>query len=180
MRAKRNNKIRIAYLSCVVFLAALILSFSKDTPRLPHGWRTPTDADISDDDWRKEDPDKYLIVKGDFNGDSIIDEARLLIREDSSGTGLFAFVSQKDHTVKACLLSESKSADLLHRLGIRKISPGTYKTACGKGYWECDKDEVPEISIQHDAIDYFIFESANEYLYWDTKAGTFKEIAISD
>lgn len=180
MKTKKNNKIRTIYVSLVAFLAASILSFSKDYPRLPYGWRIPTDADISEDIWRKKDPYKYLIAKGDFNGDGIIDVARLLIRVDGWGVGLFAFVSQEDHTVKPYALGESNGADSIHRLGIRKVPPGTYKTACGKGYWECGQDEVPEISIVHDAIDCFVYESANEYFFWDTQARAFKEIVISD
>jgi len=169
----------IKYVSVVIFALAALTSCHKDSVTFPHGWRLPTSTEI-DDDWRKKDIDRYMIVKGDFNGDGVIDEARVLVRENGSGLGLFSFVSQKDHTVKAYLLDELKGVNSIHTMGIMKVSPGLYKTACGKGYWECNKGEVPEISLQHDAIDYFKTESANSYFYWDIQAKIFKRIWISD
>jgi hypothetical protein len=122
----------------------------------------------------------HLIVKGDFNGDGIIDTARLLFREDGSALGLFAFVSQKNYSFKVYLLDEIKGADAIHDMGIKKVSPGLYKTACGKGYWSCDKDELPELSIQNDSIDYFKTESAESFFYWDVRTNAFKRIWMSD
>jgi hypothetical protein len=38
--------------------------------QLPLGWRVPTAKELVDDiDWRKEDPNRYLSVSGDFDGD---------------------------------------------------------------------------------------------------------------
>jgi hypothetical protein len=178
---QQNRKIQIKYLALGAILVASTFSCVRDRVFLPPGWRSPIDFDLgNDDDWRKEDADGYLVVRGDFNGDGIIDGARLLIREDGSGMGLFAFVSQENYTVKAYLLDENTNLDFFRRLGIAKVSPGKYETACGKGYTECGADGVDEISIRHDAIDYFLTESAHSYCYWDTEAGTFRIIWISD
>ena len=47
-----------------------------------------------------------------------------------------------------------KDVKLMRAMGIKKVSTGIYKTACGKGYWDCQKDEMPEITINNEAIDY--------------------------
>lgn len=169
----------IKFVSVVIFVIVTLPSCHKDNMSFPQGWRVPVSSEINDD-WRKKNIDRYLLVKGDFNGDGAIDEARILVREDGSGLSLFAFVSQENHTVKAYLLDEMKGSGSIHAMGIKKVSSGLYKTACGKGYWACGNDEVPEISIQHDAIDYFKTESANSYFYWDAQTKAFKRIWISD
>jgi hypothetical protein len=166
--------------SLLIILLVAVSSCHKDTTSYPQGWRAPINSELGDD-WRKKDAEKYLVVKGDFNGDAVTDEARLLVRADGSALGFFGFVSDKNHAVKTYLLDEMKGAGAIHAMGIKKVSPGLYKTACGKGYWTCRKpDEVPEIKIQHDAIDYFKTESANSFFYWDVQAHAFKRIWISD
>jgi hypothetical protein len=65
-------------------------------------------------------------------------------------------------------------------MGIAKVSPGKYKTACGKGYWECKTGELPEIAIRHDSINYFKTESASSYIYWSERTKTFKRAWITD
>lgn len=167
-----------------IFLATIVVSLSllaacSNSKSLPEGWRLPTSEELQDA-WRNESENKYTIVKGDFNGDGIIDEAKLLVRKDSAGFGVFAFVYQKDHSFKIYQLDEMKDINLIQAMGIKKVPPGTYKTACGKGYWDCQKDEVPEINIKNEAIDYFKTESANSFFYWDVKTKFFDRIWISD
>lgn len=50
----------------------------------------------------------------------------------------------------------------------------------GKGYWGCKEDEVPEIKIESDAIEFFKYESASSFFYWDDEKSEFKRIWISD
>jgi hypothetical protein len=69
---------------------------------------------------------------------------------------------------------------LIHTIGIKKNACGSYKTACGKGYWDCRKDEPPEISIKNESIDYFKIEGAHSFFYWDDNSNDFKRIWISD
>lgn len=169
------NLIKLVIVAIFVFSVA---SCSKAEQPLPQGWKLLVFD--THDDWRKEDPSRYTIIRGDFNGDGIQDTARLLEPEDGAGIGLFVFISTGKDKFKTYLLDEMKDPDSVHSKGIRKVSPGIYKTACGKGYWPCGKDEVPEISIRYDAIDYFKTESASSYIYWDTQTSTFKRIWISD
>lgn len=166
-----------------IFLTILVslslLASCSNSKSLPQGWKLPSSEELKDA-WRNESESRYTIVRGDFNGDGIIDEAKLLVRKDGTGFGLFAFLYQKDHSFKIYQLDEMKDANLIRAMGIKKVSPNSYKTACGKGYWDCQKDEVPEITIKNEAIDYFKTESANSFFYWDVKTNTFKRIWISD
>lgn len=163
----------------IFFMVFIICNCTIDKTSMSPDWRNPSGSEISDD-WRKKDINKYLITMGDFNGDGVTDTAKLLVRADGSAFGLFAFVSQEDHTFKTYLLDENKDMRFMHGMGITKASPGLYKTACGKGYWVCGADEMPEISIQYDAINYFKTESANSFFYWNRQASNFKRIWISD
>jgi hypothetical protein len=65
-------------------------------------------------------------------------------------------------------------------MGVSVITPGQYKTACGKGYWDCKGDETPLIILKYPAIDYFMFESANAFFYLDDTVCKFKRIWIRD
>jgi len=142
-------------------------------------WRAPS-GNEANDEWRTDATEKNLVAKGDFNGDGILDTAKLLIRKDGLAFGLFVFLSQGNATVKPYLLNEDNDVRHLHGMGIEKVSPGVYKTACGKGYWECKPKEEPEVSIPYDAVNYFKVESANSYYYWDKQHSNFIRIWISD
>ena len=63
---------------------------------------------------------------------------------------------------------------------VETVKPGSYTTACGKGYWGCKEDEPPVLEIIFDAINFIAFESASSYYYWDTDKRKFVGIWISD
>lgn len=163
----------------IFLLTIIITNCTRSDVVIPQNWRHPSHLE-SNDAWRNENSSKYLITKGDFNGDGIVDVAMLLTSDNGSSLSLVAFISQNNKGFKTYFLNEIKDNRLIHAMGIKKVSPGAYATACGKGYWECRNDEVPEIQIQHDAIDYFKIESANSFFYWDAKTEAFKQIWISD
>ena len=165
-----------------IYLLVVILALStscSNNNSLPKGWRMPTSDELKDS-WRNENDTRFTLVKGDFNGDGVVDEARLLVREDGSGIGLFVFLSQKNHSFKTYQLDELKDKIQIRAMGIKKVMPGSYKTACGKGYWDCKKDETPTVNINLDAINYFKTESANSFFYFDTNSNVFKRIWMSD
>lgn len=146
---------------------------------LPQGWRVPTNVEAQDN-WREKDHNRYLLVRADFNGDGILDEAKLLIRDEPPGFGLFAFVSQQDGTFKMFVLDEKKDKSYIRSLGITKVLPGRYKTVCGKGIISCREGEPDEVLVQYDGIDYFKEGSANMYFYWDNLTKDFKKAWIND
>jgi len=152
---------------------------SSDDPPLPQGWRMPASTETGHG-WRNEDPNRSLVAKGDFNGDGITDVARMLVRDTGPGLALFAFVSQKDHTFKAHLLDEKEDPNYIRVLGIATVPPGVYKTACGKGYFDCREGEPPEIVLRNPSIRYFKVGSASAFFYWDPAINSFKMIGIGD
>jgi hypothetical protein len=165
-------------IAVILILIVRMPAFAEDMS-LPSGWRMPIGSELNDD-WRNKDADKFAVVRGDFNGDGIVDKAMLLVSLRGNGFGLFVFLSQKNHTFRACQLDVIKDPSFLRVMGIDKVSSGKYKTVCGKGYWDCKKGEVPEILVEHDAISYFKTESASSYFYWGKRAKIFRRIWISD
>lgn len=157
--------------------AITTVCLSSDIP-LPQGWRMPT-ATETKAEWRNKDPNRYLWISADFNGDGVLDEARLLIRDKPQGLGLFAFVSQKDATYKSFLLDEKNNPSRIIGLGIRKVPSGRYITACGYGI-ACAKNEAKEVHLPYEGIDYFKEGSANMYFYWDKAAKGFTHVWIND
>lgn len=146
---------------------------------LPPGWRLPTQSELASG-WRDDDPARYAIVRGDINGDGITDQAMLLVSTHKQGYALFAFISQGRHKFKTYKLDAHKDLSFLEIMGIARIPPGTYRTACGKGYWKCEAGEPAELLIKHDSIEYFREESAASYFLWDPRRHNFRRIWISD
>lgn len=174
---KRSER-RLKFLVVCIFVATALPVLGADI-LLPRGWRMPTNQELGDD-WRNKDAKRFATATGDFNGDGKRDHAMLLVPVRGEGIGLFVFLSQKDNTLKAYRVDVIKDALSINAMGIRRVSSGQYKTACGKGYWDCGKGEVPEIRVEHDAVDYFKTESANSFFYWDKQAQAFKRAWMSD
>jgi hypothetical protein len=144
------------------------------------GWRAPTQSELADNlGWRKEDPNFYIKAKADFDGDCKEDEARLLINDKENKMGLFVTLSSQERA-NPLLLEAIADKQTIEVMGIEVAKPGTYKTACGKGYWACKKGEPAVLKLDFPAIDFFRFESANSYFIWDTKTKKFKRIWMSD
>lgn len=172
----------------VIIVVAMLIMFACESNKsssgpnkvaLPDGWTLPAKS-LTVDDWRNKDSNRYLEVTGDFNGDGISDTAKLLARADGSGIALCVFLSAKGAPHKFIILSEKKDIQSLKSLGIERVAPGRYETACGKGFTECRKDEPKQLIVTHDAINYFKYDSANMFYYWDQSVNAFKGIGITD
>ena len=165
-------------LSVLIVTTAAANSSTSDVP-IPKTMRLPT-CEETKDEWRDSDKQRYLSVRGDFNGDGIIDVAKILVIKDDLPLSLVAFISQPNGKFKTYILETIKDYRLIRAMGIKKVSPGSYVTACGKGYWTCRQDESQTIYIGTVAIDFFKTESANSFFYWDKNINNFKKIWISD
>jgi len=64
-------------------------------------------------------------------------------------------------------------------MGVDVVKPGKYETACGKGYWECEKGEPKILELKRPAINYFKLASANSFFFLDDKSNSFKRNWIS-
>jgi hypothetical protein len=146
---------------------------------LPGGWRKPNASEVPGA-WREKSPTRFLVAKGDFDGDGKADIAEVLVDLPGKHFGLF---------VKLAAAAEWQPLDGgqgdvkdLAEFGISLVKPGKYKTACGKGYgdYACSHGEPELLELSRPAVDYFYSESSDFIFYWDTKANKFVEIQMSD
>jgi hypothetical protein len=146
---------------------------------LPLGWRMPTAKELGDDiDWRKEDPNRYLSVSGDFDGDKKQDSAQLLVNDARNSMALFVMLSSNSY--KPSLLDEIADKRMITVMGVALAKPAYYKTACGKGYYKCGKNEPENIRLKNPAIDYFKESSANSFFVWQPRTRRFVRLWMSD
>ncbi len=170
----------------IIFVSLLLVkpAIAKDEIMLPEGWRYPSPSELSAEPARNDSPTKYSKAVADFNGDGIVDEAYLLKSTKFSGEGLFVRLSDKRIGFKWVELDiidwgkEYPKVDL--SMGIDIAKHGKYKTACGKGYFECNEGEPEVLNLKQPAINYFRFESANSFFVWDNKTRRFNRIWMSD
>ena len=74
----------------------------------------------------------------------------------------------------------NETADYDARTQVAKVKPGPYETACGKGYWECGKDEPEKLSTKRDAVEFFKDESASSVYVYNPRTRKFFSVATSD
>jgi hypothetical protein len=162
-------------------LAALVLLAVSATfcpaQELPSGWHSPS-AKQTTQDFRRHAPKHFLVAIGDFNGDGVQDKALLLVNDKSSKLGLFVCLT----TARGCDWHRLEEMDLpfIDVMGIATVKPGKYKTACGKGYSDCEKDEPELLVLKHHAVEFFKDESASSYYVYDQRKNDFIAIGISD
>jgi hypothetical protein len=161
----------------VVFVLLMVGISLADGP-LPQGWRHPSPQHVSGK-WRNESPSKFLTVRGDFDGDGQADLAELLV--DTSGKHYGLFVRLPSSSSNWQKISDG-DATHLSEYGINSVSPGSYETACGKGYgdYACAHGEPDFLKLSTDAIDFFYHESSDIIFYWDRRMKKFRKIQMSD
>ena len=137
-------------------------------------WRFPVDSDLTGD-WASQ-ADAPFHVEADFDGNGDNDDMWLVIEKSGEGWQLIAFLNGS-HQAIPLTSSESGRAQWF---GLRKLDPGTLKTACGKGYWECAEDEPAMLDLPNSAVAFFKFESASTVYYWNHAENAFKSVAESD
>lgn len=160
-------------------IAVFLLSVAAvcSAQQLPAGWTKPT-ANLTGQQFRQKDPNHNLVVNGDFNGDGVQDKAVLVVNEHSRKMGFFVCLT----TGTACDWHRLEDMDIafLDVMGIAKVKPGEYKTACGKGYWECGKDEPKKLKTKRDAVEFFKVESASSVYVYNPVTRKFVSVATSD
>lgn len=146
-------------------------------------WRFPDETDITDD-WEiyRQEGREFYTVAEDFNGDGNQDEAWILIRNDDTEWGLFVFLNADSSDPEIIQLGRTKMDDCPPQcMGLALTPPGNHITVCGKGYrWACDPDGRKYVDTKYPAIDYFRFESASSFFYWNEDIDRFERIWTSD
>lgn len=146
----------------------------------PQGFRFPNERDYSAD-WKIAAPGDTppFVVNADFNGDNLPDEAWLLPAATARGWGLFVFLGVANGSPRVVRLEGNQDSEV-DGFGVALAEPGKHKTACGKGYWQCERDEPEVLNLKFPAIEFFRFESASSIFWWDVRTATFKRTWISD
>jgi len=179
----RLNNILKVTITLLAILAIPMIAECKEIS-LPDGWRFPTKADFTGE-W--EENSKYstkpFLVEADFDGNGKNDSAWILIKNDGSW-GFFVVLNLNSESSDLIQLDVTKKGSKRYlppqSMGLRLVPRGKYKTACGKGYYDCENGEPEEIEFKLPAIKYFRFESASSIFYWDVKVSSFKRIWMSD
>ncbi|HLI82202.1 MAG TPA: hypothetical protein VKV03_19580 [Candidatus Binataceae bacterium] len=164
---------------CLTIVLAMWSLAAQNGAQLSQSWRPPTAADLGsadDQKWREENPARYLVVTGDFDGDGKPDEARLMVRGDGKAFALFVKLAARDAAQK---LDEFPDVSKLPAMGIKRVAPDRYPTACARGL-DCAEDEPRYIIVKHDAIDYFRHDQSNRYYYWNESRHAFAQVGIND
>ncbi len=169
---------RQIYFISFLFLFLMSISCSQES-YITEGWRLPAKEEAVSK-WRPEGEAPYLVMNADLNGDGKEDEAKILVRDDNSGVGLFVFLSSNAKP-EIILLDTVEDKNALSYMGIFPVKPGEYKTALGKGYGGDWAEYEPErIVIINTGIEFFAAESSSIYFYWDKSFNKFRKTWISD
>lgn len=163
-----------------IILSLISISIATDAQTLPSGWRYPKPDDDKGDwkDFKKEIP-KPFNVRADFNGDKIVDDAWILIPTKGKAQGLFVFLGQMSGPPQVIQLEYDGSSSP-QEMYLSLAEPGTYDTACGKGYWDCAAGEPAKVRLSRTGFVYAIYESAMTLYYWDAKWHKFEKVGLSD
>ncbi len=120
------------------------------------------------------------MVRGNFDGSGNEGEAFLLVRSDGSGFAPFVRLTTKGAGAPQLFQAEATNPGReLPTEGLKLVSPGTYVTACGKGY-SCGPDEKKSVTLTNDGIEFFKQEGPSRLIYWDSRNDQISEVWLSD
>lgn len=161
----------------IIALFLIALASVCSAQEMPTGWTKPGPK-LTHQDFRRTDANHFLVATGDFNGDGVQDKAFLLVNQRTQKLGFFVCLT----TETGCDWHRLEVLDIafLDVMGIAKVKPGQYETACGKGYWECGKDEPEKLSTKRDAVEFFKDESASSVYVYNPRTHKFISVATSD
>jgi len=127
----------------------------------PEGWRFPESAkELASFPIRlKNDPKNlFTVVKGDFNGDGLVDAAAYLLNESTGQVALFTNMSLKDGTYDLSPYGSADKSAVIEN-GIMLTDPGEYVNTATKA----------KVTIENPAFIVIIFNTAANLVYWNPK-----------
>jgi hypothetical protein len=166
---------KIALLVAAFCLLPLLVPAQSAELMPPPGWRFPEETDYSGS-WqafRTLIPEPFH-VQADFNGDGLPDDAWIMLSTLHKGPCLFVFLAQQEGDPKVIALDKNPVTIKPQQMGIKLVQPGDYKTACGKGYYKCGPNDPEVLHLALPAINYFVFEGASSFFWWDAQSQSFK------
>jgi hypothetical protein len=143
--------------------------------RLPSNWRKPTSAEAKGA-WRNKSASRFLVVKGDFDGDGRDDLAELLISDSGRDFALFVRLSSQHDAWQSIHGGRAPVGDF----GIRLVRPGKRDTLCGDDPSVCAPDAAKSLDLANSAIEFFTYGEASSIFYWDNTAKRFRAAPTGD
>lgn len=134
----------------------------------------------ANDEWRRNDENRYFSVQGDFNGDGKDDQAQLGISNDGKKLVLIALLNLGQNKFKQYVLSDDMDSAYKDIMGIRLLKSGTYETVCSKGYFDCNATNNLPITFDFDVIEFFKYDGISSVFYWDKNSNNFNRLWLSD
>jgi len=142
---------------------------------LPPGWRRPTKAEASEE-WRQKSLTRFLVVRGDFDGDGRRDLAELLVSDSGKEFGLWVQLS-----------SQGGQWQMIHgghaplgELGIYIVRPGKYDTLCGDDPSMCAPGAPQHVNLTTDAVGFMSWGSTSSFFFWDQATKKFRNAPQGD
>ncbi len=175
-------KSAICRIVMVLTTCICMLSSAMAESELPAGYKAIVFSEKDPVEWRHEDKSMYLRVEADFNGDGVIDEARILRSEDDARIALFCFLKDKDGNFTTFRLKEFDDPKFDYSSGDKEEKAGNIPHGCWKGIWirDLNKGEPKSIELKNSAVNLFSNEGSSQYFYWDESIKDFKNVWISD
>ena len=129
----------------------------------PDGWTVAFLADADDPNARLRDlpPDRYLIARGDFDGDGAQDRASLSVRQSGREAAVLIHLAGRPGPP---IVVQKLGADVISRMGIATVKPGVYRPGCARGVG-IDCDPATRVTLPHDGVRVFTFESHSTYCW---------------
>ncbi len=123
---------------------------------------------------------KISSIEGDFDGDGIKDNAKILVKNDEKVEFLYVWLSSKNNT--PMVLDTIKDKESLNNMALSLVPRGTeMQDACARGYTElCGSNNFKEAKLKNDSLSYTKCESAMSVFYWDQKEQNFQRFWYND
>jgi hypothetical protein len=158
----------------LIVVAAFSMAQVSTQPTLPAGWRKPTPAEATGA-WRKQSPARFLVVRGDFDGDGRDDVAELLVSDSGKRFDLFVWLSSQRRW------QSIHGADApLRDLGISLVPPKKFDTLCADDPSECAPGVPASVDLKNKGIEFFAKGKANSIFYWEPSAQAFRNAPMGD
>lgn len=137
-------------------------------------WRVADEEDAIDDWARFNSPNRVI---ADFNLDGLQDIAQIFIKNNSNkGFLLAAEINNRQIALKRVddVPAQAVSIELI------KPSDKVWQSACAKGYWDCEENEVRQFKVTKPSLMFCFIESSCTVYLWSNRNQDFTEIPISD
>jgi hypothetical protein len=157
----------------LLLLAFLVVSLTSHVypsgPTYPKKYRNPTKEELSSE-WRKEDPNEYVTVASDFNGDGLVDSAFLLVDDKKKELILLVALYNENSSYTWIELQTMNYAALNYQ-GIALVEPTTvsvYKS-------DITEETKQSMTLKFNSIKSFSSEGSSSIFAWDSSKKQFQQ-----